>query len=257
MSGADPTDGGAPPRPSADPGHIFHEQLRGVVEDLLCLEINTVVKDNMTTCRMPSPLHALLDIAQEYDRAIGDRDGALNGAKDRGEACALTVNPKGPEDVGEVGTFQVLRGRAKRALAADPSDHKRQILLSRIKDNCDILKMLLGKISLDHPAIHQGDWTRARIIQDGRRIELSPTERATLRKIWEVGTEEIVAQTVISLNGDVVQRVASALLCHPQGASLIAIHRGATDVSIAQWHHLVLLVKDVFSGMAAFFTKRP
>ena len=48
------------------------DQIKTVLERLCSLEINTIVKDNMTGQKMPSPERALLELAEHYDCKLAE-----------------------------------------------------------------------------------------------------------------------------------------------------------------------------------------
>jgi hypothetical protein len=64
-------------------------------------------------------------------------------------------------------------------------------------------------------------------------------DTSKLRKMWEIGIEEVVAQTVVQLDGDVVTRFRSGLDASGQGVSVLEAHRAAVDVSLSSWRYLV------------------
>ena len=66
----------------------------------------------------------------------------------------------------------------------------------------------------------------------------------SVRKIWEIGTEQIVAQTVVQLNGDVLTRVQEWVR-EPGAETLFAVHRQSIDIAVASWRHLLDVVAEV------------
>ncbi|MBI2857476.1 MAG: hypothetical protein HYX90_00240 [Chloroflexi bacterium] len=53
------------------------ETIRQIADNLTNLEINTIIKPNMTGGKMPHPRHALISIAQDYGRKLRDISEAL------------------------------------------------------------------------------------------------------------------------------------------------------------------------------------
>jgi hypothetical protein len=86
--------------------------------------------------------------------------------------------------------------------------------------------------------------------KNNKRIPLEPLrltrkQYSRIQKIWEIGLEEIVMQTVVQIDGDVTTRVV------PRYASsdhhfLYQIHRDSVSVSMRYW-------KDLVKVLAAFF----
>jgi hypothetical protein len=151
--------------------------------------------------------------------------------------------------------LQVQEGRATQATIAD-----------RIVGNCDELKTILGRAGItlasigvpwapaltetkeapDTGAAPEGP-TRTDLIAllgDAARAErvigaLDIRDTATLRKMWEVGIEEVVAQTVVQLDGDVVTRFRRVLDATSHGAPVMEAHRMGVYVALSSWRHLV------------------
>ena len=87
-----------------------------------------------------------------------------------------------------------------------------------------------------------------------RPLDTISTEKILrIRKIWEIGVEEVLAQTCIQIDGDVVTRLGIELQQASYAGfreSIIDAHRRSVDVSLKHWRGMVdiavKLVKDVF-----------
>jgi hypothetical protein len=73
---------------------------------------------------------------------------------------------------------------------------------------------------------------------------IDPNDLIRLQKIWDIGVEEIVAQTIVHVTGDVTTRVQEALR-GPGSETLFAIHRQSIDVSINSWKALLDAVREI------------
>jgi hypothetical protein len=62
--------------------------------------------------------------------------------------------------------------------------------------------------------------------------------------MWDVGVEEIVAQTVVHVTGDVTTRIQDAAVRAGSG-SVFTIHRQTVDVSVACWRYLLDVVREI------------
>ena len=72
------------------------------------------------------------------------------------------------------------------------------------------------------------------------------TERMRIaRKAWELGTDTIVAQTVVQIDGDVIQRVDEYMYDAP---AMWDLHRRAVANAVGQWQMLVELFIRVAVG---------
>jgi len=229
--------------------------LTATARSLLNLEINTIVRDNMTGEPMPAVPHALLDVARDYADTLCGLGVDLHryfqpGAGDPSQIVPGWLDVSGSvSDVLTVSaeTFDRIRWAAKWARAARdvriPSS--KRILLDGIVNNADAIKEMFKRFG---PSMNQFiDKTRAQlaamVIEPGGYV-IDPTDLIRLQKIWDIGVGEIVAQTVVHVTGDVTTRVQDAL----RGAgseTLFAIHRQSIDVSIDSWKSLLDAVREV------------
>lgn len=65
-----------------------------------------------------------------------------------------------------------------------------------------------------------------------------------VRKAWDVGTETVMMQTVMQVDGDVVLRISPAL-ADARRAFFSDLHTGCVKVGIGQWNSLFALVRDL------------
>ena len=89
--------------------------------------------------------------------------------------------------------------------------------------------------------------TRAQLLDttlQSRSYVIAPDDLIRLQKIWDIGVEEIVAQTVVHVTGDVTTRVQEALR-NPGSETVFAIHRQSIDVSVACWKYLLDAVREI------------
>jgi hypothetical protein len=242
-----------------------------VAHNLLSLEVNTILKENMTGERMPPIPHALLDVAGEYARvllrdgvrlslyfppAIGNRtpeEVEFAWGADTFSTDLLTVSRE---------TFDSLRWAAKRAnlntaTAPAPLARGELILLERICSNCDTIKEILKRpaaaaLTADRP---NRDALLAKPIPPESYAAVPLSDLISVRKIWDIGTEQIVAQTVIQLNGDVLTRVQEWVR-EPGAETLFAVHRQSIDIAVASWRHLLDVVAEVAGSAVSTLIRR-
>jgi hypothetical protein len=169
-------------------------------------------------------------------------------------------------DLGSVDRVRWAARGCSLALQRLPDRTRQVVIADRIIGNCDELKGILRRAGQTLPTA-DFDWLpaltsteealkkgmarvgpdRAELISllgdagRAKRILMAPDVRDTamLRKMWEIGTEEVVAQTVIHLDGDVVTRFRRGLDGLGQGAPVMEAHRMGVDVALSSWRHLV------------------
>lgn len=257
-------------------------RVKGIFEDLLNLEVNIIVKPGMTARKMPDPWNSFIDIAEFYDELLGDfadqvspewvqqhkkppipvlseKDAAAQKKPDRVvKAGRLTTIFTGSVLSGSrqaVGfdTFDRLRqwalemAAASRVLVEVPSwpHHEdlngKCVLFKRIYRNCDQLKDILG--GLPHT-----DDGKTELQRD---IKLTSEQFVTLRKIWEVGVETVVMQTVIQLDGDIITRMQEGRTATDR--AIQDLHQESLGNAIRHWQFLgQTLAQFIGSALSQF-----
>ncbi|MFV8751596.1 hypothetical protein ACNOYE_13715 [Nannocystaceae bacterium ST9] len=284
----------------------------GIFADLLNLEVNTIIKSNMTAEKAPSVPFALLDIIQEYAEFLRDLGVNLEPyLTPSADECMRRMNSKPDEFDEQTGlwpAFEQAWGAPKtdwvftmdhvrngwdsferlRIATIDLVAHRQdlaesdRVALARISENCAQLKFIvqgLQQARAESPWWtrlwaklwpNQPQWsdfvpkTRTELLKVRRKrvplAELGLDERSTIRKIWEMGTELIVAQTCIQLDGDVITRLSTDLV-HGHDpevrAMLLTVHRESTSLGVQHWKFLIdTATKVVDSAKGTFGRKR-
>jgi hypothetical protein len=221
------------------------ESLAEVGRDLLAIEINTAVKACMTARKMPELPHALLDIAGDYCRWLSER-GIVHGIDER-----RVAEP----------TFRRLCETAK-ARVEDPSfSAEEQLVLTRIHETSaelvETIRWLRERRPEWQPFVgsREGgpgatrDEVRTLLRRGGRLSPGAPAaEVGFIRKAWDVGTETVLVQTMVQLDGDVLTRVAEPVL-REERQGLLAIHRDGVEYSLKYWQGLFAVLVGLF-GLA-------
>lgn len=228
----------------------FEEKIKKIAEDVLSLEINTILSDNIEGIKMPDPRHALLDIAKGYDLRL-----TFIGA----ERMKL---PEKHNDFGGWEAFHQLRERANKEILRiegdkDLNNETRANLniLYRIKDKSDQIKGLLaGKNSVWVQGL-----SREQINENNVKysLPLSPSELVLIRKAWELGTEEIAMQTVIQLDGDVITRIQRNYATPDHvNETIHKLHNEGVSKSIFFWKELIGIIGDFFNLIFKVFFRK-
>lgn len=296
--------------------------LKGILGDLLTLEVNTVIKDGMTATKMPPLPFALLDILAAYAnclRAFGlnlepyfelDRDRlwlALDEQAQRGEPKAKKLvdeaerayqvrHERAPVERGELfnyltdlwpvleqaqlsspsarkwfsmedvtngwESFERLRIAANQAMDFRDFDKSDTALLMRIVNSCSQLKFIVQGIQREGE--HREAWMRlipasrnqllmSDMHQRGVPLDkLGAQSQSAVRKMWELGTERIVAYTSIQVDGDVLTRI-SPILLEQQGETMRSLildaHRRSIETSLSYWKLLIEVAQHLGSRL--------
>jgi hypothetical protein len=232
--------------------------LTRTARSLLNIEVNTIVRDNMTAEQMPPVPHALLDIAQDYADTLSSL-GVDMPAYFETPAPDPTQAAPAWAPAGSIGstltvsadTFNRLRWAAQwTSLSKDPPAARispaQRVLLDRIVNNSDTIKEIFKRFDERFNQQFLGK-TRSDLVDlkiEPNSYAIVPDDLIDLQKIWDIGVEEIVAQTMVFVNGAITTRVQQAL----RGAgseTLFSIHRQSIDVSVACWRYLLDAVKEI------------
>jgi hypothetical protein len=263
------------------------DALRDLARDLISIETNTVLSTGITGRKMPSYPHALQDIlgkyanfladdvglnvdrfCQEFDESVRQKasppddpdsasiqnDQAARAIEpDFSVGCFSTPLPNGPW------SFYLLRWLAANALRQQGHRIAEQhvSVVTRIRVSSDQLKIVtreLKKLGGDNPYI---DVTRDAILTleaktgaDRPEIPPAPPEALTMiRKIWDIGADSIVFQTVQQLDGDVIFRVRRGLDLSKRQV-LLEAHQQACNVAMSYWRTMFELIAALVSGLA-------
>jgi hypothetical protein len=238
-------------------------------DDLLSVEVNTILKPGMTGRKMPNPAHALLDIHAEYTGWMSENTGyvdrtwrefvstdgetfATEVAESgeytdwgvfEGERLIVVLSPLPAREHISWESFDDLRTQARladnmhRLLSMRHETYDGgavDVMLRRITRNCDQLKALLQR------AAPECELTRANVTgtTDEKPLELAGEDVITIRKAWEMGTETVVMQTVVQLDGDIVTRLNDAYT----GAAhepVRELHSESVGTALGHWKYLV------------------
>ncbi|MGY0710100.1 hypothetical protein [Azospirillum argentinense] len=106
-------------------------------------------------------------------------------------------------------------------------------ILMRIQRNSDQINDVLRRRGLDTVSYLRG------MDEEVRRMPaLKTADVVTIRKAWDVGTELVVMQSTIQIDGDVVTRLLKGR--DTAGNSvMIGVHKDAVDVSFRYWSFLI------------------
>ncbi len=259
------------------------EQILRLASDLTTLEINLIVKDDMTARKMPSARLALYEIAQGYQDLLHElapercpttsdlleddaaRDALAQRLIERAPDHALAEtlagerNPEVPHP-SFIEAFALIQLEAETLLASAGDDEFR-IRLRRIAGNAWQLVSMLGVIATvaaRRPRLYTTPCHYQAILahegpaggSTGTALELLPDEMVLVRKAWEIGTAGIAMQTVVQLDGDIVTYVARA---HATSTAILSIHRDATEVALRTWKDLFQTIGILLGQVASVF----
>jgi hypothetical protein len=174
-------------------------------------------------------------------------------------------------------TFERLRIATSMAPKDKIKDH--EVTVARIISSCSRIKYLIQGLQQNPPNSKprrraRGDAavaelhelipkTRNQLLHGEVRHKNVPhllrsEELGQVRKIWEVGTERVLMQTCVQIDGDVVTRISEQLFepdMVPLREMIIDAHRRSVDVGLAHWRSLVEVAIELFSKVLGKLTR--
>lgn len=236
------------------------ELVRDIANDLTHLEVNTIIKSNITGRKMPGPRHALFDIGKKY--AFKLRKYGI----DLDEIDELRL--------GSLTAFRTIRDKAEGRIKElnddtqqtgfDHDEEAEYLMLNRIKYMCDQIKGIFKALEDGKEKDSENNFKRLEIagletenLPDNKppaELQLDQRERVIIRKAWELGVEEIAMQTVIQIDGDVMTRVQPRF-AHGEDEGLHKIHSDGVRTSVEYWTELIKIATDILGSF--FSSLRP
>jgi hypothetical protein len=263
-------------------------ELRELARDLIDIETNTILSIGITGRKMPNYPHALQDIIDKYANFLADEIGVnvdqfcrefdqsvrQEASKPEDPDSASIENDQAAREIepdftvgGSYSTalpngpwsFYLLRWLAANTLGQTerriPEQHVS--VVTRIRVSSDQLKSVtreLKRLGGGNPYI---DVTRAAILALEAKAEAErpamppapPEALVMIRKIWDIGADSIVFQTVQQLDGDVIFRVRRGLDLSKRHV-LLEAHQQACNVAMSYWRSMFELIAALISGLA-------
>lgn len=266
-----------------------------LAEDLLTLEINTIVKADMSACKMPaSRREALWQIAGDYHlvlREYGFRDPVIwnsagimafrelrNRAKDGirqyeedmrhyeiGDCMPRLDKLTLRERLTMLGRIQAQSEQLISLFTelACPTEKERKTF--NYREACDNIAERHAEavrrmeaynanpegrrpmISDEESAFWNNDLDR-QSMQNVTDLQLNAAQVGLIRKVWEIGTERIVMQTVIHADGDVTTRM-SERFTHEFNETILKMHDQSVNNSVGFWVGLVRTIGEMAGNL--------
>lgn len=240
--------------------------------DLLALEINTIIKSDMTAIKMPSSRRqALYKVASTYHSKLQELEvrkpviWRFAGMRSFGE-----LRDRAKEGIGKF--ENELQSATKEEQESLREDIK---MLERIQEQCsnivDMFYKLMNSVedknkrqkgykvdvpnhklleeSQEEAVSHEesemwnNDIERSRMnkIED---LNVTVDQVTLIRKAWEIGTERIVLQTVVQIDGDVTTRISERFAKKPND-TILKIHNDSITTSTSFWAQLVKTLGEI------------
>ena len=220
-----------------------------LLDDITTLEINTIIKRGMVAAPQPQSIEELLQhIFINYKqrlKIIFNKYGFSQSEFNFKEAVSVEEFHKKLKDFGKLLSGD--NGK-KPKIILEEQDFVRFLRMmsfceyvhskgdeSQPDDNIEV-KPYDNTLSLNIYKLNMSDHTKYRLI-------MYVGDRVKIKRMFDLGTENIVLQTRFGLDGDVVTRIGEDFAKQPKQV-VLAIHDKQTDLTVNYWKSLVGMIKD-------------
>ncbi len=177
-------------------------------------------------------------------------------------------------------SFEALRWAATAALFVDlalkgegagkPFPPEERAVLTRIQSNCRQLTPVILDLQRKYPrppnpgpetpvfidgtleqtaqACFAGSVASQGVLGGKTKFKTTLNVVVLVRKMWDIGTETVLAQTSVQVDGDVVTRI-SPLMEAGQRDFLLGLHESSLKIGLGQWQALFSLVTSLISTL--------
>jgi len=260
----------------------LEEKVSTTLYDLTHLEINTIIKDEMTATKAPSSprllLYSLASIYYTKLILLGEKYVEFLGPLPEGVNNLF----RGKEENLGSGyeSFHELSHRAESA-AQMIKDNKARLPFPEDYVNADIMMLKrIETISNDIRSILKMVDTVKGIPVDGRdtykfdqketisnfrtmqskeaekyELDLDLRQLMVIKKANDIGTEKVLLQTLIGMDGDVTTRISKAFAEQPN-SFINAMHQEAIGISVDFWKTLINVVVELGKNFIGMFSNK-
>ncbi|WP_375558588.1 hypothetical protein ACE193_12575 [Bernardetia sp. OM2101] len=245
--------------------------IKNLADDLLRLEVNTIVKDQLLCIKPRSHRWELYDIASTYrELLVSYTVSVINpqmgeSSDNQGEMRKEFKNLNaGLNSFLEIQHFaEIKRDEFKQELErVHLTDletdilNERVMLCERIIRQCQqIIDIFLDlQNNSNDPIESDNDFSVMRLnhLED---LKLNPSQISIIRKANEIGTQRVLLQTVVQVEGDITSYITTRFLHFPEREQKMIkeVHESSIMTSIRMWQYLFQAVSrlagTVFTGV--------
>lgn len=246
----------------------LEEKVSSTLYDLTHLEINTIIKDEMIASKAPASPRMLLHVlATKYHERL-----VLLGNKYQEflqpEGAGATNLFRGEMIFGGSGydSFKELSDRAEAAIKMIKNNpdfiplqadvlNSDIMMLQRIHNISDDIRRILTVEGVDPCADKKNaDFDKKEVVDKFRSMTAREAEKYELnldlrqlmviKKANDIGTEKVMLQTVIGMDGDITTRISKSFAEQPV-AFINQMHHEAIGISVDFWKSLINVVVNL------------
>lgn len=222
--------------------------ISNLLDDLTTLEINTIIKRGMVAAPMPQSIEEILQsIFIKYKERLKIIFNTYDFDESEFNFKTATTVEHFHGKLKEFGSWMQGDGKEPFVKLAE-MDFVRYLRMlsfceyiqskgddSKPDDNIQVKIYQEGLVANVYK-LDMKDYTKYRLIMD-------VSDRVKIKRMFDLGTENIVMQTRFSLDGDVVTRIEEGFANAPKDV-VLRIHDKQTELTVNYWKSLVGMIKD-------------
>lgn len=245
--------------------------IQNLASDLLRLEVNTIIKEDLT-CQKPGSLRqTLLNLARKYRLKLieleafidpGPQEELHPDAADEEEGRKFNERHGGVPAYQEIFNFaESLKKRYQHGLF-EPERKEKERLKSRLVMIDRIMKqskLIIGAFKELKEELSQNGSPQeneisnsysANEVDDMEDLQMNPANVALIRKAGEIGTQRVLMQTVVQVEGDITTYITPRFLnlTEDDRQVLTGVHSEAIKSSISMWQYLFKTITSLAGG---------
>lgn len=234
--------------------------IKKLASNLTRLEVNTILKEDLICSTPKSNRHMLFELAQNYRDRLYKINGQLSGvgsnqeelvfhAEKGGEASFKAIHEAAHNQIKQLAT----------ALQRVKTDEQRLQLktelrmVERINKQTELVLDVFRNLKARRQTEDTSTWNNEipfGELDKAAELELNPGDLTTIRKAHEIGTQQVLMQTVVQIDGDITSYLTPAYtgMTAKEQDVLLEVHNTAFGTSIKVWRYLFETLSSLVSG---------
>lgn len=232
--------------------------IKKLASDLTRLEVNTILKEDLHCSQPRSNRHMLHELAQDYREKMLELDADLQDLRLASKSLTFKWQFSGEASFDEI--HEAARAQVKqfgKGLSSITDDRKQRKLrtdlrtVERIYRQSELVLDIFRALKAERNT--EQEWNNDVSIETMDSIpdlELNPAQLTTIRKAHEIGTQQVLMQTVVQIDGDITSYITPTYmgLEMKEQNMLLEVHNTAFGTSIKVWRYLFETLSSLAGG---------
>ncbi|HZK09224.1 MAG TPA: hypothetical protein VFC92_13655 [Bacteroidales bacterium] len=222
-----------------------------LLDDLTHIEINTIIKKGMTSAPQPDSIEEKLRVLlSDYIEKLASiirrndlpMDFQLKGKTVSIRCAEIKSYEKLYADLDALDDYMSLNH-----IRIEEKDY---VIIIRMKSFCNYLRSRSSDMLFTQSKNLASDVNLYSVDMDrcaDFKIKINDRDKVMITRVFDLGTERIVMQTRIGIDGDIITRIEQDFAGMPKQVVLDA-HDKHTNLALKYWQDIINVVKDIVSS---------